>query len=243
MYRNFDFSDGGRAVLTDPPTDPVVTLSDAKKALGISLTDTSQDPAITAAIDAASDALDPAAGGWLGRALRPQSWELQLRSFGLQHRYFQVNPRQAQAAPAHAILLPYPPLLSVDSVKYIDVNGADQTLLLGTDYRVMGMGQVYGKAYIAPLYGLSWPVPRIDDASVRVRFTCGYDEDVAIMPSSLRSAVILGARALLSISTRDMLLLEDRVEGMGWKRFQNNPAVADIVNKAVRSLLINLTIS
>jgi hypothetical protein len=46
---------------------------------------------------------------------------------------------------AHRIVLPYPPLQSVSSVKYLDVNGVDQTLVLGTDYRVLGMGQTFGK--------------------------------------------------------------------------------------------------
>jgi hypothetical protein len=242
FFRNHDFDDGGRAVLTDPPTADAVTLADAKRALGIAATDISQDLAITSAIAAASDALDPAAGGWLGRALRPQSWELQLRQFSQRlGSAFHINPRQP--APAHAIVLPYPPLLSVDSVKYTDTNGVNQTLALGVDYRVIGMGQVYGKAWIAPLYNASWPVARLDDASVRIRFTCGYDEGDAVMPRSLKNAIVLGARALLSVSTRDMLLLEDRVEGLGWKRFQNNPAVADIVDKAMRALLINLAIS
>jgi hypothetical protein len=196
---------------------------------------------VQAALDAASDALDPASGGWLGRALRTQSWELQLRSFSEHREHFFNSPRRAPEA--HRILLPYPPLQSVDSVKYLDINGVDQALVLGTDYRVLGMGQPYGKAYIAPLYGASWPVPRVDDASVRIAFTAGYDEADNIMPKALRSAIILATRALLSVSTRDMLLMEDRVEGLGWKRFQNNPAAADVVEKAVRSLLINLQIS
>jgi hypothetical protein len=239
FFRNADFVDGGRAVLIEPPTDPAITLADAKKALGIS--DASQDLAVQAAIDAASDVLDPASGGWLGRALRPQTWELQLRSFAAHQHHFFSSP--LHPVDAHKILLPYPPFLQMVSVKYLDINGVDQTLALGTDYRVLGAGQAYGKAFIAPLYGASWPVPRVDDASVRIQFTCGYDDDAAIMPRALRSAIVLGARALLSVSTRDMLLMEDRVEGLGWKRFQNNPAAADVVDKAVRSLLINLKIS
>lgn len=232
--------DGGRAVLTDAPTDPAVTLADAKKALGIA--DTSQDLIVGAAIAACSDTLDPAFGGWLGRALRTQSWELQLRGFSRRHHGFCfINPRQAQEV--HYIVLPYPPLQSVDSVKYIDVNGIDQTLVKDTDFRVIGQGQPYGKAAIAPLYGQAWPVPRFDDASVRIRFTCGYEESDFIMPKGLKAAIVLGARALMSVSARDMMLFEDKVEGLGSKRYQNNPAAADIVTKAVTSLLFNLKIS
>jgi uncharacterized phiE125 gp8 family phage protein len=236
MFRNHDISDGGRAILITPPAldDPAVSLADAKVALGI--TDDSQDAIVAAAINAAADVLDPAAGGWLGRALRPQIWQLQLRSFG-EHR------AQWRRHSPHAIVLPYPPLLSVDSVQYLDVNGANQTLASGTDFRILGIGQPFGKAWIAPLYAGSWPVCRIDDASVRVEFTCGYDdsdESDMQMPRSLTNAIILGARALMSISTKDMTLFEDNVVGIGYRRYQNSPAVADIVNKAVQGLLTNL---
>lgn len=241
MYSHHHEIDHGRTVLITAPTAPAVSLADAKSALGIDAGDTSQDVLVEAAIAAASDALDPAAGGWLGRALRPQTWELQLHSFGGRHGRFHFHP--GYPISAHHIALPYPPLIAVVSVKYLDVNGADQILALGTGYRVLGMRQPYGKASIAPLYATSWPVPRIDDASVRIQFTCGYDDTDTIMPGSLKSAIILGARALMSVTGRDMLLLEDRVEGLGWKKFQNNPAAADIVNKAVKSLLINLAIS
>jgi hypothetical protein len=136
FFRNADFVDGGRAVLIEPPTDPAITLADAKKALGIS--DASQDLAVQAAIDAASDVLDPASGGWLGRALRPQTWELQLRSFAA-HRNISFRARAARRG-AQASCCPIRRCKSVDSVKYLDINGVDQTLVLGTDYRVLGMG-------------------------------------------------------------------------------------------------------
>lgn len=246
FFPSHDLHERGRAVLIAPTAAnmPAVTLADAKAGLGI--TDASQDATVTAAIAAAADALDPATGGWLGRALRTQQWELQLRSFGQRAGLAglpYVNPRTP--AQAHQIVLPYPPLVSVDSVKYLDAAGVDQTLVLGAGYRVIGMGQTFGKAAIAPPYGQSWPVPRVDEASIRIRFTCGYDDSAALtaMPRSLKQAIILGARALMSVAAHDMLLLVDRVEGVGEQRFQNTPAVADIVNKAVRSLLINLAIS
>jgi uncharacterized phiE125 gp8 family phage protein len=243
MYRNYDFSDHGRAVLITPPdpANPAVTLADAKIGLGIS--DASQDTIVAAAIAVASDALDPAAGGWLGRALRTQTWELQLRSFAQHRQQFFVSPRHPPQA--HKIVLPFPPLGTVVSVTYTDVNGVAQALVQGTDFRILGAGQVYGKAMIAPLYAGSWPLARLDDGSVRIRFTCGYVDaaPAMAMPHTIKQAIILGARALMSVTARDMLLMEDRVEGLGWKRFQNNPAAADVVNKAIQGLLINMAIS
>ncbi|WP_375782935.1 hypothetical protein ACE10Z_23765 [Bradyrhizobium sp. Pha-3] len=103
MFRNNDISDGGRAVLIEGPTDEVIALADVKAALGIS--GGSQDLVLTAALETAIANLDPASGGSLGRALREQTWELQLRSFDDRRR--KVLPRNNPLA----IPLPYPPLL------------------------------------------------------------------------------------------------------------------------------------
>ncbi|MET3991668.1 putative phiE125 gp8 family phage protein [Bradyrhizobium sp. S3.9.2] len=233
MFRNNDISDGGRAVLIEPPTDDVVTLADCKAMLGISGAD--QDLSIQAAIYAAVDNLD-AASGWLGRALREQTWELQLRSF---------NDRRRKVAPYNnplAIPLPYAPLLSIVSVKYFDVAGVDRTLVLGSDYRILGLGAPLERQAIAPVYQGNWPVARVDDASVRVRFACGYDEIQNIMPRQLTQAVCLAVRDLLPLMTRDQMLLEDRVEGVGSQRYQSNPEFAAVTRKAIAGLLSNLSL-
>jgi uncharacterized phiE125 gp8 family phage protein len=232
MFRNNDISDGGRPVLIEAPEDEMIALADVKKALGIS--GTSQDNALQFALDAAIAALDPSSGGWLGRALMPQTWELQLLSF---------NDRRAGLRSHHnlqAIPLPYPPLLSIVSVKYLDMAGADQTLALGAGYRVLGVGQVFSRQAIAPPYGGSWPATRVDDAAVRIRYTCGYDDDANVMPKQMVQAICLSVRALLPLMTRDVMLLEDRVEGIGSKRYQSNPEISSIVEKAIGSLLVNL---
>jgi len=231
MFHHHENRDHGRVVLTDPPTDDLMSLSACKKMLGI--TTSSSDLVVTAALAAVAGNLDASTAGWLGRALRTQSWELQLHSFG--HRYSHWRHPHP-----HAIQLPYPPLISVDSVKYLDINGNDTTLVLGTDYRVIGMGDVYRRQAIAPLYNGTWPVCRVDDASVRIQFTAGYDDDVNITPPQLLSAVALGVRAVMATAARDPLLWEDSVIGVGSKRYQNNPLMMNIIKDAIQSLLINL---
>lgn len=237
MFRNNDVSDGGRRVLVTAPDytgSPLLTLANCKAALGISGTD--QDAVIQAALDAAVATLDPASNGWLGRALGAQSWRLELRSFN--DRRQEVWPRVHPLA----IPLPYPPLISVTSVKYFDVNGADTTMVLGTDYRVLGMGDPIGFQFIAPLYGKSWPVARMDDASVRITVQCGYDGSTNKPPKQLTQAICLAVRALMPLLARDPMLFEDRVEGVGSKRYQNNPEFARISQDAVANLLSNLSV-
>jgi hypothetical protein len=235
MFRNNDVSDGGLAVLLVPPEAPVITLEECKAALGISGTE--KDSAITAAIGAVTGTLDPAFGGFLGRGIGTQKWQLQLRSFS------DRRPKPQAYANPLAIPLPYPPLISVDGVKYIDGDGNDVALLLGTDFRVLGMGAPLSKQSIAPLYAKAWPVARADDASVRIEFTCGYDGETNKMPPNLLQAICLGVRALLSAGARDVLLTEDRVEGIGSQRYQATAEATEIVTRAVSSLLANLVTS
>jgi hypothetical protein len=138
-------------------------------------------------IAAAVNQLDPAGGGWLGRALRPQTWELRLSSFS-QHNCFDHRYGQHQA-----IVLPFPPLISVDSVKYDDTSGVEQTLVEGTGFRVFGLGAL-ARCAIAPLYQQSWPVARSDRESVRIRFTAGYPVAVAADPNHVPPIVAVPDR-------------------------------------------------
>lgn len=98
------------------------------------------------------------------RALVSQKWELVLDSF---------LPR---------IDIPLPPLATVDSVKYIDADGAEQTLAANL-YRVVKTGDV---AYIEPAYNTAWPMTR-GTAAVTVAFTCGY----TVAPARVKAAVLL----------------------------------------------------
>jgi uncharacterized phiE125 gp8 family phage protein len=235
MFRNNDISDGGRPVLITSPdynTTPIVSLAECKSALGI--LSSSQDALLTLALDTAIAMLDPAIEGWLGRSLGTTTWELQLQSF---------NDRRRKVRPYYdtlAIPLPYPPLINVVSVKYFDVNGNDVTMTAATDYRVLGVGERIQA--IAPLYGRAWPVARLDRGSVRIRFAAGYDGETNKTPPQLTSAICLGVRALLPVLQRDQMLLEDRVEGVGSKRYQNNPQLAEITKNAMLKLLANLKV-
>lgn len=229
-----DLRNGGRSVLIAAP-DPlsVVSLAACKAALGI--VSTTQDAMITAAIGAVVAELDPAFGGWLGRALGVQTWELQLLSF-YDHRL------AWRRYCADAIVLPYPPLITVTSVKYLDADGVDRTLALGTGYRVFGLGSL-GKQYLAPAYGGSWPVARCDEASVRIQFSCGYDGATNKLPPSINAAVALGVRALLAVSERNLFLSEDMVEGVGTKKYIVGSGAGDVVKAAIGQLLVNLSIT
>src|SRR6185295_4859943 len=63
-----------------------------------------------------------AISGWLGRALMTQTWALAGNGLSI--------PASAccGSTPSGAIEIPWPPLQSVTSIKYLDANGQEQTL-------------------------------------------------------------------------------------------------------------------
>lgn len=151
-------------VVVEPPDDYPVTLEEARLQCKVDADENSppshpDDPRLLSLIKSATEELD-STKGWLGRALVEQTLELVLDRF-----------------PCGKIVIPYPPLIEVISVKYNDANGDEQTLAgpsgsppSGGDYRVVGDIE---PAYIEPAYGTSWPATR-GSAAVRIRFFAGY---------------------------------------------------------------------
>lgn len=204
---------GSRALIT-APDDDVLSVADCKSMLGI--TGAGQDDMIEAAIGAVIATLDPAFGGSLGRALRPQTWEFRLWGF-----------------PIRGIDLPFPPLISIVSVTYTDQNGVDQTLVEGTGFRVLGLG-TRGKQAIVPLYQNVWPNTRSDAESVRIRYTCGYSGDD--LPKPIIHAVGLAVRSLLSSSERNLYQSQEIVPGVRERRW----IVSDVANNLIQTACDNL---
>lgn len=98
--------------------------------------------------------------GWLGRAVITQKWKLTLVAF---------------PGSCGRIMLPLPPLISVDAVAYTDTDGEVQALTAGTDYTVINQGGA--ASYIIPAFGKVWPTSRIYPDAVSVSFTAGYGDD------------------------------------------------------------------
>lgn len=202
-------------ILITAPTADVVTVSELKTMLGIT-TDADND-LLEVMIKAVVNQLDPAAGGWLGRALRPQTWELRLSEF-----------------PSDCIHLPYPPVTSVTSVKYDDSDGVEQTLTVTTDYRVFGLSDHKG-ASVWPPYNDSWPSARYDKESVRVRYIAGYDGDA--MPQPIKNAVALGIRMLRPLAEKDLYLSREEVPGVRTREWVVSENASKALQRAMEGLL------
>lgn len=85
------------------------------------------------------------------------------------------------------IVLPRPPVQSIVSIKYLDVNGVEQTLA-ESEYVVNNFDEQ--RAFVMPSYGKSWPdvLPGID--SVKIRYIAGYPSP-SIVPEPLKLWILL----------------------------------------------------
>jgi uncharacterized phiE125 gp8 family phage protein len=150
--------------ITPPATEPV-TLQEAK--IHLRVDDTEEDTSISMAIQAAREEAEHQTG----RALITQTWERVLDAF-----------------PAGAIQLGNPPIISITSVKYFDVNGVEQTLSASA----YTLDSVKMPGWLLPSAAYpTWPSTQADTPNtVRVRFTCGYGAASAV-PAKVRRWILL----------------------------------------------------
>lgn len=143
---------------TTTPTEPV-TLAEAKLHLRVDGTD--EDALITALISAARETCEDRIEG----TIPVTGWRLTLDAF------------------PDAIKLPRGPVASVESVKYLDAAGVEQTLS-PLDYLV---DTVSTPGYIVPAYGKAWPETREQINAVEVEYTAGS----ATTPAALKAWMLL----------------------------------------------------
>lgn len=89
----------------------------------------------------------------------------------------------------YAIELPCGPVRSVVSVTYQHNTTGDDVVMSAADYRLIAH-----KGLLLPLYGVDWPVSRVDMDAVRIRYTAGYpsaDSPAETVPEPIRQAMHL----------------------------------------------------
>ncbi len=84
-----------------------------------------------------------------------------------------------------AIPVPFPPLSSVTTVKYIDTDGTQQTWA-SSKYRVDTSSE---PGRITPAFDQVWPVTRAITDAVEVEFVCGYGAASAV-PQGIKKAIL-----------------------------------------------------
>lgn len=84
------------------------------------------------------------------------------------------------------IEIPYSPLQSIASFKYIDMQGVEQTL--ATNQYKVDSSSILGR--IVPAYGVVWPNVRNEVNCVTIRFVCGYGSPSNV-PADIKRAILM----------------------------------------------------
>lgn len=148
--------------VTTPPTVEPVTLDEAK--LDQRIDDGADDTLVTTLIQAAREHVEAVCE----RALMPQAWTERQDSF------------------PSVIALRGGVVSAVASVKYVDADGAVQTL----DPSAYLADLTTEPATVRPIYGAQWPTIREQPGAVAVEYSVGY-ADAASVPAALKAAIRL----------------------------------------------------
>ena len=151
------------SILVTPPAVEPITLAEAKAHLRVTASD--EDALITALITAARTTCE----NEIRRSLITQTWELTLDQF------------------PDAIELPYPPVIGVTSVQYIDATGGTETTLSAASYTLDAKCE---PGWLVPAYGYEWPTPRDEINAVTVIYTAGYGASSAV-PEAIKAWIKL----------------------------------------------------
>ena len=155
--------------IVQPSCEPV-SLEEARRWLRVDSDDTTQDAPITMLIGA----MRRYAENYTGRSFIPRTLRFSAPFF------------------AEVLMLPKSPVISVNSVKYTDTDGAEQTL--AADQYIVYANEI--PALITPAYQVSYPSTRAVPDAVRVEYVAGYvpigspDDDAAkrlALPDDLKT--------------------------------------------------------
>jgi uncharacterized phiE125 gp8 family phage protein len=180
--------------LITPPTAEPVVIADALTYLRLDGGDDSDF--VTALISVGREHVE----NYCNRALMTQTWNFYFQDFIPRDRRFMTglnypgsnvpipyggSSRWAQQWPLNSYLeLDRPPIQSVESITYVDVNGATQTL--DPSIYLVDVATEPGRIYLAP--GKIWPPYTSQRNSICVQCVCGY-EDAASVPNAIKLAI------------------------------------------------------
>jgi uncharacterized phiE125 gp8 family phage protein len=165
----------GLSLITAPAAEPI-TLAEAKAHCRVDFND--DDALIFGLIIT----MRQRAEAITRRALIAQQWRYTTDAFPTGALITRQWRFATNTAPYGQLALPKPPLISVDSVKYLDAAGVLQTLAPSA-YDVHAE-ELMGS--IVPVYGTTWPDTRSHLGAVQVDFTAGYASAAAV-PQSIKT--------------------------------------------------------
>ncbi len=181
-----------RVIVVTPPA-PVVTFADAAARLKLG-SGIAQQADVESMIAGATAMFDGPAGGWLGRAIGSQTLEMRCDGFTDCHG----NP----------LRLPFPPITSISSVKYLDQAGVEQTVS-SASYELVDRD-------LLPSLSGSFPSALARSEAVRVRYVAGY----SAVPANIKNGILLAVgdmyrfRETLAVTTVEQLPSAASIESL-----------------------------
>lgn len=157
-----------RLTLMRAPSTDVITLEEAKLHMRV---DTDDDDMLISGLIRTATAKIDGRNGSLGRCLLVQQYRFSISAF------------------YDEIVLPLPPVLSVDDINYVDSSGMPRSLDAGT-YRVAGLGDEEG-ASVCRARSVAWPCTAGVPDAVQITFTAGFGETAAEIPYPIRQAILM----------------------------------------------------
>lgn len=148
---------------TAAPARNAVTLADARRQCRVDVND--HDADLLRLIETAIAQVE----NDTRRGLITQTWQARFDAF------------------ADALELPRGPLQAVDSVEYLDADGAEQTLA-ADQYRHESW-RVPGR--VTPAHGVIWPCTQAVGGAVTVTYQVGFGDAPESVPAPLRAAALL----------------------------------------------------
>ncbi|MBM4299282.1 MAG: hypothetical protein FJ143_16210 [Deltaproteobacteria bacterium] len=159
------------------PQEEPITRASAKLHLRVESDQTADDALIDTLISAAREQAE----NFTNRCFVYSTWELKLDEF----------PDKGD----FEIVLPRPPLIQVNSIQYVDADGATQTL--GSDnYLVDDRAE---PAVIRPAYNKTWPATRAVMGAVTVSYVAGYPVSYAGSPADYTANLPAAALAAVKL--------------------------------------------
>lgn len=111
--------------------------------------------------------------------------------------------------PCRVIELPYPPLVSVSSISYLDGDGATQTLEGSPSQFQVSTSREPG--HVRPLYLESWPSTRSELEAVKIRYIAGY-ASFSALPPELK--LWMNARMATLFENREQIIIGNIVNDL-----------------------------
>jgi hypothetical protein len=176
--------------LVEPASEPVTT-DEAKTFAHIDTSITSEDTLIGNLITSARKEVE----SYTRRQLISATWRLTMDSFptgGMGWAMYGWDAPEAYASNSsfgsrrgHEIPVPLPPLATVSSIIYDDINNV-ATTMSSSDYRVL---TDFEPGLIVPTYATFWPVSLPQIGAVRITFTNGYGASASYVPEKIKTAI------------------------------------------------------